>query len=220
MERHVLVVLPHPDDESFGAAGLIALHTRAGVPVTYACGTLGQMGRNMGKNVFANRETMPFIRKKELEDACRVLGIEDLRFLGLHDKTIEFEDPEIVADSIEQIIKEVNPSLIVTHYPGHGVHPDHDACGYATIRAVSRIPKEKRPTVYCMAITKNRIEALGEPDVVIDITDVSDVKIAAIKAHRSQTEAMMEGMEQKIKNQDPDALKWIQTEVYWTYKWE
>ena len=51
MERHVLVVFPHPDDEAFAAGGTIRLLTDQGVPVTYACGTLGQMGRNMGKNV-------------------------------------------------------------------------------------------------------------------------------------------------------------------------
>ena len=43
MREHVLVILPHPDDEAFGAAGFIAKNRKAGVPVTYACGTLGEM---------------------------------------------------------------------------------------------------------------------------------------------------------------------------------
>ena len=95
------------------------LLTDQGVPVTYACGTLGQMGRNMGKNVFANRETIPHIRKKELKDACEAMGIKDLRMLGFHDKTLEFEDVDFVADKIEAIIQEVNPSRIITFYPEH-----------------------------------------------------------------------------------------------------
>ena len=123
MERHVLVVFPHPDDEAYAAGGTIRLLTDQGVPVTYACGTLGQMGRNMGKNVFANRETIPHIRKKELKDACEAMGIKDLRMLGFHDKTLEFEDVDFVADKIEAIIQEVNPSRIITFYPEHGVHP-------------------------------------------------------------------------------------------------
>ena len=94
MERHVLAVYPHPDDETFGKAGTIALYTRAGTPVTLICGTLGQMGRNMGKPFFATRETLPIIREKELRDACSILGIKDLRLLGLRDKTVEFEDPK------------------------------------------------------------------------------------------------------------------------------
>ena len=47
-ERHVLVIFPHPDDETFSSAGTIASYIDAGVPVTYACLTLGQMGRNLG----------------------------------------------------------------------------------------------------------------------------------------------------------------------------
>ena len=129
MERHVLVVFPHPDDEAYAAGGTIRLLTDQGVPVTYACGTLGQMGRNMGKNVFANRETIPHIRKKELKDLCEAMGIKDLRMLGFHDKTLEFEDVDFVADKIEAIIQEVNPSRIITFYPEHGVHPDHNAFG-------------------------------------------------------------------------------------------
>ena len=70
----------------------------------------------MGKNVFANRETIPHIRKKELKDACEAMGIKDLRMLGFHDKTLEFEDVDFVADKIEAIIQEVNPSRIITFY--------------------------------------------------------------------------------------------------------
>ena len=96
----------------------------------------------MGKNVFANRETIPHIRKKELKDACEAMGIKDLRMLGFHDKTLEFEDVDFVADKIEAIIQEVNPSRIITFYPEHGVHPDRNAFGRAVVRAVSRMPKK------------------------------------------------------------------------------
>jgi bacillithiol biosynthesis deacetylase BshB2 len=131
MERHVLVVYPHPDDETFGSGGTILMHTEAGTPVTYVCGTLGQMGRNMGKPFFATRETLRDIREKELRDACTVLGIQDLRMLGLRDKTLEFEDPEWLADKVLEIITELNPSLIITHFitetaRGFGQHSFQD----------------------------------------------------------------------------------------------
>ncbi|MBK5433853.1 bacillithiol biosynthesis deacetylase BshB2 [Bacillus hominis] len=220
MERHVLVVFPHPDDEAFAAGGTIRLLTDQGVPVTYACGTLGQMGRNMGKNVFANRETIPNIREKELKDACEAMGIQDLRMLGFHDKTLEFEDVDFVADKIETIIQEVNPSRIITFYPEHGVHPDHDAFGRAVVRAVSRMSKEERPVIHAVAITKNREAVLGEADVVNNISEVFEHKLAALGAHRSQTEAMLEETHAKIKNKDAATLKWLQLEQFWTYKWE
>ncbi|APT47634.1 deacetylase [Bacillus safensis] len=219
MNEHVLVMLPHPDDESFGVAGLIAQSRKRGIPVTYACGTLGEMGRNMGSPTYANRETLPELRKQELINACKEMDITDLRMLGLRDKTLEFEDDEYLADVMETIIDEVKPTLIVTFYPGHGVHPDHDATGEAVIRALYRKKKEDRPVTYCMAITKNREEVLGNADIVIDITDVADIKLNALRAHRTQTEGMLRELEQKLKNKEPVVQKWFDEEIFWTYQW-
>ncbi|WP_456267005.1 MULTISPECIES: bacillithiol biosynthesis deacetylase BshB2 [unclassified Bacillus (in: firmicutes)] len=219
MNEHVLVMLPHPDDESFGVAGLIAQSRKRGIPVTYACGTLGEMGRNMGSPTYANRETLPELRKQELINACKEMDITDLRMLGLRDKTLEFEDDEYLADVMETIIDEVKPTLIVTFYPGHGVHPDHDATGEAVIRALYRKKKEDRPVTYCMAITKNREEVLGHADIVIDITDVADIKLNALRAHRTQTEGMLRELEQKLKNNEPVVQKWFDEEILWTYRW-
>ncbi|QQE77802.1 bacillithiol biosynthesis deacetylase BshB2 [Alicyclobacillus sp. SO9] len=221
MERHVLVVLPHPDDESFGAGGTIALHRQAGTPVTYLCGTLGQMGRNMGKPFFATRERLPDIRKSELEAACAVLDIQDLRFMGLRDKTVEFEDPEILANRILAVINEVNPTLIITQYPGFAVHPDHNAMGHATVLAVAKLPKESRPPVHCMAMARNRFDALGRPDVVVDITQTSKTKLNAIRAHRSQSEGLLQQFES---GQDMAAKRrveqFLQQEMFWLYPFE
>ncbi|MBR0632754.1 bacillithiol biosynthesis deacetylase BshB2 [Bacillus altitudinis] len=219
MNEHVLVMLPHPDDESFGVAGLIAQSRKRGIPVTYACGTLGEMGRNMGSPTYANRETLPELRKQELIHACKEMEVTDLRMLGLRDKTLEFEDDEYLADVMERIIDEVKPTLIVTFYPGHGVHPDHDATGEAVIRALYRKKKEDRPVTYCMAITKNREEVLGNADIVIDITDVADIKLNALRAHRTQTEGMLRELEQKLKNKEPVVQKWFDEEIFWTYQW-
>lgn len=46
-ERHVLIVFPHPDDESYCVAGTILAYTQRNVPLTYVCLTLGEMGRAM-----------------------------------------------------------------------------------------------------------------------------------------------------------------------------
>lgn len=216
MERHILVVFPHPDDEAFGVSGTLAQHAENGTPITYACLTLGEMGRNMGVPPFANRETLPLIRKKELEEACKAIGIDDLRLLGYRDKTVEFEDEELLADRIGEIIAEINPSLVITFYPGYSVHPDHDACGAAVIRALKRLPKDKRPTVHCVAFSKNCEQDLGKPDVIRDVSAVIDKKLAAIQAHRSQTEGLMKAAAKR----GGDALEWLKIERFWTYKWE
>ncbi|PWI57389.1 bacillithiol biosynthesis deacetylase BshB2 [Sulfoacidibacillus thermotolerans] len=218
--EHVLAVFPHPDDETFGKAGTIALYTKAGIPVTLICGTLGQLGRNMGKPFFATRETLPTIREKELRDACAILGIKDLRLLGLRDKTVEFEDPEALADRIETVLRELSPSVVMTYYPEHGVHPDHDGLSRATVHAVKRLPQAQRPVIYGSAVTKNAVEALGSPDIVNDVSEVLEIKLAAMRAHRSQSEAMMEKIERDL--QDPKKKEKVEQtlkmERFWIYR--
>lgn len=221
MSERILVVLPHPDDEAFGASGTITLHHQNGAQITYICGTLGEMGRNMGKPFFATRESLPLIRQQELQAACKVLGIDDLRMSGLRDKTVEFEDPEALADRILSVIEEINPSLIITHYPGYAVHPDHDAMGRATILAVRKLPADRRPPVHCMALTRNRFDTLGRPQVVVDVSQVSKTKLAAISAHRSQSEGLLE----RAQMQDDPAAKrrmeqFLNQEMFWVYDFE
>lgn len=191
---HVVIVYPHPDDESFGGAGTIRKFRKANVPVTYLCGTLGEMGRNMGSPTFANRETLPKIREQELKDACEYLDI-DYKLLGFRDKTIEFEPLEEVAERVREALDEIKPSLVITHYPGHGVHPDHDALAEGTIEAIRQMDEADRPTVWTAAITNNFEAVLGDPDIVIPLGEHFDYKLNAILKHKSQAEGMLQKLQ-------------------------
>jgi N-acetylglucosamine malate deacetylase 2 len=189
-ESHVLVVLPHPDDESFAAGGTMARCADANVPVTFLCGTYGDMGRRMGSPFFATRETMRDVRVEELRDACRILGATP-RWLGLRDRTIEFEDPQVVAARIRGVMDELEPSTVITFFPGHAVHPDHDSIGHATHLAVQGW-EGARPRLLAVAVgDREQIRAqLGAPHVYCDIRSVVQRKLDALRAHRSQTEMM------------------------------
>lgn len=219
-ESHILVVFPHPDDEAFSVAGTLAMYINAGTPVTYMCLTLGQMGRNLGNPPFTTREGLPVIRKRELLDAVQAIGIQDLRMMGLRDKTIEFEDDEMLTNMISDAIDELKPSLVISFYPGYSVHPDHDATGRAVVRAVGRIPEKERPKLQCVAFSNNCVEEIGEPDIINDIRSVMKQKFGAIQAHRSQTEYMIIGWEEKIANGEGDTLPRLSQETLWTYKFE
>lgn len=217
-ERHVLVVFPHPDDEAFSSAGLIRLYRNMDVPVTYACLTLGEMGRNLGNPPFATRESLPEIRRKELKEACRAMGIEDLRMMGLRDKTVEFEDPEKLINMVKELIDEVNPSLIITFLPGYAVHPDHEATARAVVEAVFRMPKEERPRILTVGFANNTVEEMGEPDVKIDISSVKDDKVAALRAHNSQTAWMIQESTKRVEEGKPMSESWLQFEQFYTYR--
>jgi len=221
LEQHVLVVFPHPDDETFGCGGTIAQFAKSGVPVTYVCGTMGQMGRNMGKPFFATRESLPTIREAELKEACQALGIKNVIKLGLRDKTIEFEDPEILIDRIERILREIQPSLVLTHYPGYSVHPDHNALGDVTIRAIARLSVQDRPVVYAHAFSHDAQDVLGKADIVNDISDVSEVKLAAVRAHKSQSQMFLSRIasgQNKEKSSKNRYSHMLLKESFWTYR--
>lgn len=209
MERHLLVVFPHPDDETFACGGTIASHAAAGTPVTYLCATRGEMGRRMGKPAFATRESLPLLREQELRQACAALGIADLRLLGICDKTVEFLDPAALAARIGAVIDEVRPSLVLTFHPVHGGHPDHCAVGAATVQAVAARPRAGRPKLLCpLSLQQARKlwqgEPLGVPYETVGVAHVAERKRAAIAAHRSQSEGMAEDMAR-----DPMIREWL-----------
>ena len=217
MDNKILVILPHPDDEAFGLSGTLARRIDEGAHVTYACLTLGEMGRNMGVPPFANRVTLPQIRKGELLASCRVIGIQDVRMLGFHDKTIEFEDKDRLDGQIHALLEEVRPQTVYTFYPGFSVHPDHDACGAAVVRTIARLPAASRPAVLCIAFSRDREEKLGSPDVTINVRPYLKRKIASLLAHRSQFQIpeLKEGQEN-----DRELEERFGTEGFYTFHFD
>ena len=214
-ERHILVVYPHPDDEAFSIGGVIRMYSNMGVPVTYACLTLGEMGRNLGNPPFATRESLPEIRRVELKQACEAMGIKDLRMMGLRDKTIEFEDDEKMVKLVADLIDELNPSLIFTFLPGFAVHPDHEATARAVVEAVRRIPKGERPRILGCAFANDTIEKNGEAHIVVDVSSVKMDKLDALRAHASQTAWMMAETTKRIEDGEPMSESWLNVEKFY-----
>ncbi len=219
-ERHVLIILPHPDDEAFGISGSIAAYRNMGVPVTYACLTLGEMGRNLGEPPVATRETLPEIRKAELIKSCEAMGLEDLRMLGFRDKTLEFEDDEEMVKLVEDLIEDTNPSLVISFYPRYSVHPDHEATARAVVSAIRRMKEDERPKLYAVAFANNTEAELGMPDVIHDVQDTIENKLNSLRAHISQTVWMMKETEDKLAQNDPEIKKWLRYERFYAYKWD
>lgn len=223
LERHLLVALAHPDDESFGSAGTIVLQSRAGVPVTYVCATRGEMGRSMGRPPFANRETLPDLREAELREACRALGIRDLRLLGLWDKTVEFTEPGWIERRLLDVMREREPSLVITFHPELGGHPDHCAVGAAAVAAAQAWAGELRargrddlvPRVWFPVAFHEDAEA-GLPVETVAIREVAEAKKAAFSAHRSQTQGWEERVAKDEKMRERFKRALIE-EKFWAY---
>jgi bacillithiol biosynthesis deacetylase BshB2 len=203
--RQVLAILAHPDDETFIFGGTIAHYTKQGVKVTVVSATKGEMGRRMGNPPFITRETMPIVREQELRDACRLLGAEEPLFLGIRDKTVEFQDMALLVNRIAGLVRAYKPDVVLTFHPVWGGHADHCAIGQAAIDAVKAAGDEgyqttkphgepfRTPSLLYISFgdTMKQPERYGltKADIVrIDVSDSLQEKLQAFRAHRTQTE--------------------------------
>lgn len=143
----MLVCLAHPDDETFGMGGTLALYSRRGVQVHLVCGTRGDVG-DVDSNLMQGFNSVAERRESELRCAAGILGLTGLYFLGYRDSgmpgSLDNQHPNAlaakpvdeVAAKVAHYIRSLRPQIVVTHDPIGGYkHPDHIAMHRATVRA-------------------------------------------------------------------------------------
>jgi len=189
----VLCVVAHPDDIDFGMAGTVAALTKAGSTVVYAIATSGEAGIPEDMP----RAELTALRQAEQRAAGAVVGVTDVRFLGMPDGHLEAD--LTLRREISRVIRAVKPDLVLTQSPTrrwdriYASHPDHLAVGEATMAAV--YPDARNPHAHVSllaegfephAVPEVWIGGLTPTDVLIDITDVIDTKAEALASHTSQ----------------------------------
>ncbi len=147
VQKRLLAILAHPDDESFGLGGTLAKYARTGVDVhvcTVTDGAAGSYGAegtpsNQGglETVRDPKLSLAEIRRRELQCACEILDVHlhtlNYRDSGMegmkenqHPDSLYQADLDGVAQELVQIIQEVRPQVVITHDPSGGYfHPDH-----------------------------------------------------------------------------------------------
>ena len=191
-----LVVTAHPDDVDFGAGGTTAAWSKAGIEVTYCVITDGDAG---GFDPDVPRCEIPSIRRAEQTAAAACCGVTDVRFLGYKDGELSVSH-ELRRD-ISRVIRSVRPERVLIQSPErnwdriYSSHPDHLAAGEAAIQAV--YPDARNPFAHPTLLADEGLEewtvpevwimAHADPNHFIDVTDTFDSKIAALRAHVSQT---------------------------------
>lgn len=136
--ERVLVVIAHPDDAEFWAAGTIAHWTEAGVAVDYCVLTDGENG---GHEPSVPRDQIPAIRHSEQQNAADVLNGSRVCFMGLNEGVIDPSSRDL-HEHLVRMIRQVRPQRVVTWSPERdwarfrSCHPDHLAVGEATLRAI------------------------------------------------------------------------------------
>ncbi|HEX2743704.1 MAG TPA: PIG-L deacetylase family protein [Streptosporangiaceae bacterium] len=194
----VLSITAHPDDVDFAVAGTVARWTEAGLEVIYCVVTDGDAG---GFDEAFPRDEMPALRRGEQVAAAKCVGVQDVRFLGYPDGRVE-ASLDLRRD-LARVIRQVRPDRVVIPSPERnynriGVgHPDHRAVGSAALDAV--YPDARNPFAFPELRGREALAAWtvpevwiagGTPNHYVDVTDTFPRKVAALRAHESQTGQM------------------------------
>lgn len=143
----LLAVLAHPDDESFGVGGTLALYAQRGVEVHLICATRGEVGE-VEQELMRGYENIAKLREDELRCAASILGLKEFYFLDYRDSGMEgspdnrhpnalaASSTAEVAAQITPLIRSIRPQVVITFdpYGGYG-HPDHIAIQRACTEA-------------------------------------------------------------------------------------
>jgi len=143
----LLVIMAHPDDESFALGGTLALYAWRGVEVYDLCATRGEAG-SVDPKFLEGYDSIAALREAELSCAAQKLGLAEVHFLGFRDSgmagspdnnhpdALSAQPVEAVAARMVCHMRRIRPQVVVTHDPiGGYMHPDHIATHRAAARA-------------------------------------------------------------------------------------
>lgn len=194
----VLGIAAHPDDLDFYAGGAMAAFAKQGADVYYLILTDGDKGSD---DRSATPESLRDIRREEQRNAAKILGLEDVFFLGYPDGMLE--NTHAVKREVVKVIRQVKPDVVVTFDPsvlyvaqsGLINHPDHRAAGQITLDAVYPLARDHMsfPELLEQGYEPHNTETVllidldpHRPTFAIDITDTLALKFEALGAHASQ----------------------------------
>jgi LmbE family N-acetylglucosaminyl deacetylase len=193
-ETRLLAVFAHPDDETFRCGGTLALLAQRGVRVQVLTATRGQAG-SRGDPPLCAPEELPVVRENELRCACAALGIQPPILLDYQDGQLSESAPERIVSEILAVVREVRPQMLLTYgLDGISGHPDHIAIGRFAAEAFRQA--EAVNVLYTLAVPLSLADKLGMtqiravPDeaitLAVDISEIWEAKMAAIRCHRTQ----------------------------------
>jgi LmbE family N-acetylglucosaminyl deacetylase len=187
--RRALAFGAHPDDVEFQAGGTLARWARDGVHVELAYFTAGDKGSH---DPAADPAEVARVRMAETEAAAAALGAAAVHLLGGADGELRATMPLRLA--VARLVRAVRPDVVLGHDPWRRwlLHPDHRAAGLLTVDGVvtAREPLYA-PELAAEGLPAHRPHTVllfgtDAPDEVVEIEQVMDAKLAAVRAHASQ----------------------------------
>jgi LmbE family N-acetylglucosaminyl deacetylase len=192
--QKILVILAHPDDPEFFCGATLARWARAGHEIHYFLLTNG----NKGGGPEMTPEQLCAIRQMEQQNAATVIGVRSVQFLNLEDGYLI---PSLeLRREIVRVLRREKPDILVTCDPtllyswfGRVNHPDHRAAGQVVLDAVFPAAGNGRffPELLTEGLLPHTprevwVSLAASPTTTFDVTDTWEVKMNALKEHKSQ----------------------------------
>ena len=190
-----MAIVAHPDDIEFSCAGTTARWARAGARIAYLLCTSGDVGI---AEPSMTRARATEIREAESRAAAEIAGVRDVIFLREPDGMLEATIA--LRKRIVREIRRFRPEVIITGDPtvvfssaDYINHPDHRAAAQAALDAT--FPAAGQPNLFeelaaegltAFKPRKVYITAWDKGDTYVSIDETIDVKVAALRAHKSQ----------------------------------
>lgn len=187
----VLIIAAHPDDEVYGVGGTIIKHTKAGDEVYICMLTEGVTTQYRKYRDSIGLAKMVEQKRKETLNAVKILGVKEVFFFNLPDMKLDTLSHSEINQPIEECIAKLLPEVVYTHFWGD-VNKDHRLVFESTMVAVrpGLTSPIKRVLIYETPSSSewNAPILTNEflPNVFVDISDVMDKKIEALKAYQSE----------------------------------
>ncbi len=179
----MLAVSPHPDDVELCCGGLIVKMINKGYQVGIVDLTRGEMGT----------EGTAEVRIQEAKRAAEILGVKIRENMDLGDCRLSYGFDE--GTRLAEVIRKYKPSILIAPY-GDDNHPDHAAGRELAKKAAffSRLRKieTKHEPHRVGSIIYYMLHRPFEPTFIVDVTDVYDRKLEAIRAYKSQIRLISE----------------------------
>lgn len=189
-QADVIVVMPHPDDVESRMGGTVARWTREGKEVIYVVCTNGDKGTS---DPNMQPEELAKVREQEQLAAAEMLGVREVVFLRHPDQSLE-DTPEFRKE-IVRLIRTYRPDTVavVDSYGRYIDHRDHRIAARVTLDAIFPYAGSTHsyPDLLKEGLQPHRVKEVlicgsRDPNHYIDITDTIEVKIAALRCHKSQ----------------------------------
>lgn len=186
----LLLIVPHPDDEVYGASGTMMKYLANGEHCGLVTLTRGEAGRTLG--LCDTPEELADLRGQELKDCLEIIGVSVHEQYQFPDKRLNEWPLEELTEVVREAIFRYRPETVLTFPPnGANGHPDHVTTHLAVKAAWDSLLPNQRPNLWYYASTQEpEDEALKAgwfpPNVFHDVSAYLNRKLEAIACHRTQ----------------------------------